>query len=230
MNWRSQLLNPADLCASFWHKMILNKDKLEKTISVAIPYTKRCKSLRNLISLKKMNKITALLLLLFFSFPLNAQSKIKWSKETKLMWTDFKGSPDEEILAYALTAYKIEIMPSDVSVDSDNNIKDYKSLTVVANFYSNLSWVHTKSDYLLTHEQIHFDIAGLYASKMRTEFEKLKKQKIANFDSYSKVYAELWAECRKTQETYDTETKHGQLVVENDNWIKKITEKIDLLE
>ncbi len=177
-----------------------------------------------------MNKVIALLLLIFFSINLNGQSKIKWSKEKKLMWSNFKDTPDEEILAYALTAYKIEILPIDVMVDSDNNIKDYESLTVVANFYSNHSWVHTKSAYLLKHEQLHFDIAGLYAYKMRAKFEKLKKQKVANFDSYSKVYAKLWAECRKTQETYDVETKHGQLLEENDSWIKKISEKINLLE
>jgi hypothetical protein len=185
-------------------------------------------SLKNLIS---MNKITALVLVIIcYSIPLNAQSKIEWSKEKKLMWSDFKGNADEDILAYALTAYKIEILPSDVSVDSDNNIKDYAALTVVANFYSNHSWVHTKSDYLLGHEQLHFDIAGLYAYKMRTEFEKLKKQNVANFDSYALVYAQLWAECRKTQEAYDDETKHGQRVEENDNWIEKISKKIDLLE
>jgi hypothetical protein len=180
-----------------------------------------------------MNKITTLLFLTtFLCLPINlkAQSTIKWSKDKKLKWPDFKGTPDEEILAYALTAYKIEILPSDLLVDSDNNIQDYESLTVVANFYSNHSWVHAKSEYLLKHEQLHFDIAGLYAHKIRAEFEKLKKQNVANFDSYTKVYAELWAECRKTQATYDYETNHGQLVEENDNWIKTITKKIDVLE
>ncbi len=180
-----------------------------------------------------MNKITALLFLtIILPFPKtqDTQSIIEWSKERRLKWSDFKGTPDEEILAYALTAYKIEILPSDVLVDENNNIQNYDLLTVVANFYSNHSWVHTKSDYLLTHEQLHFDIAALYAYKMKTEFRKLKKQKVANFDAYTKVYAELWAECRKTQATFDNETNHGQLIEENDRWIKKINEKIDKLE
>ena len=180
--------------------------------------------------MKKIATLYFLTLTTCFSINLNAQSTIKWSKDRKLTWSDFKGIPDEEILGYALTAYKIELHPSEVIVDSENNIQDYESQTIVANFYSKHSWVHTKSDYLLRHEQLHFDIAGLYAYKMQMEFEKLKKQKVANFDSYLKVYQQLWTECRKMQGEYDKETSHGQLVEENNNWIQKITKELEFLD
>lgn len=170
--------------------------------------------------------ITSLLLLISLSFSISAQNTIEWSKDKKLTWDNFKGVPNEEILAYASTAYKIEILPSDVEVDTENNIKNYESLTVVANFYCNLSWVHTKSDFLLKHEQLHFDIAGLYAYKMKLEFQKLKDQKNANFDSYLNVYKKLWAECKKTQQAYDDETNHGQRIKENEDWIKKINKEL----
>jgi hypothetical protein len=118
-----------------------------------------------------MRKITPLVLLTMFFFStstkLNAQSVISWSKETKLKWTAFKAVPDTEILGYAKTSYKIEIQPSDVLVDENDNIQNYESLTVVANFYTNHSWVFKKDIYLLSHEQLHFDIAGLYAYNMR---------------------------------------------------------------
>ncbi len=177
-----------------------------------------------------MNKITYLyflIIILSVSANSNAQSTIQWSKDKKLTWPDFKAIPNEEILAYAQTSYKIEIQPSDVVVDENNNIQNYELLTVVANFYSNHSWVYKKDDYLLLHEQLHFDIAGLYANKMRVEFEKLKKLKNANFDSYLKIYQELWAECRETQKVYDKETNHGQLVEENNSWINKITMQLN---
>jgi len=180
--------------------------------------------------MKKTTTLFLSIIILSISINLNAQSTIEWSKDRKLTWSDFKAIPDEEILGYALTSYKIEILPSDVLVDSNNNIQNYKSLTVVANFYSNYSWVHKKSDYLLSHEQLHFDIAGLYAYKIRIEFEKLKKQNIANFDYYLEIYEKLWAECRQTQKAFDKESSHGQLIEENNNWIDKITAEINNLE
>jgi hypothetical protein len=160
----------------------------------------------------------------------NAQSVIPWSKETKLKWSDFKATPNTEIIGYAQTSYKIEIQPSDVSVDHQNNIQNYESLNVVANFYTNHSWVFKKDDYLLKHEQLHFDIAGLYAKKIRLEFEKLKKNKIANFDSYLNAYKKLWSECRTIQKKYDKETKHGLQVDVNNSWIKDISSQLDKIK
>ncbi|WP_298537193.1 hypothetical protein [uncultured Algibacter sp.] len=158
---------------------------------------------------------------------LNAQSIIPWSKTTKLEWSDFKAPPNTDIIGYAQTSYKIEIQPSDVAVDENNNIQNYQSLSVVANFYTNHSWVFKKDDYLLKHEQLHFDIAGLYARKMMIEFDKLKKNKIADFDSYMSVYKSIWTECRNIQKKYDKETNHGLLVEANNSWIEEIASEIN---
>lgn len=180
-----------------------------------------------------MKKIILLCFLsMFLGIPtsLIAQNTIEWSKDRPLSWADFKATPNTEIYAFALTTYDIEIQPSDISVDEDNNIQNYEDLKVVANFYTNLSWVFKESDDLLSHEQLHFDIAALYALKMQIEFEKLKKQKVKNFDSYSEIYSSLWAECRKIQNVYDEETSHGQRIEENNNWINKITQEIESLE
>lgn len=180
--------------------------------------------------MKKIAILYFLIITLSITKNLNAQSTIEWSKDRKLMWSDFKAIPNEEILGYALTAYKIEIIPSNVLVDLNDNVQNYESLTVVANFYSEHSWVYEKNDYLLLHEQLHFDIAGLYAYKMRIEFERLKKQKDANFDSYFEVHQKLWEECRETQKAYDKETSHGQLVDENNDWINKIATELNSFE
>lgn len=166
-------------------------------------------------------------IILKYSSSISAQSIIPWSKDIKLKWDDFKATPNTEVIAYAQTSYKIEILPSDVSVDSDNNIQNYESLTVIANFYTNHSWVYKKDDYLLKHEQLHFDIAGLYAIKINNEFKKLIEQKNANFDSYYGIYQKLWAKCRNTQKMFDSETNHGQLIEENKKWIQKITNEIN---
>jgi hypothetical protein len=44
------------------------------------------------------------------------------------------------------------------------------------------------------------------------------------------VYQELWAECIKTQDAYDKETSHGQLVDKNNDWINKITAELHNFE
>ena len=176
------------------------------------------------------NTISSILIIVFFviaSTSLNAQSTITWTKDLLLKWSDFKALPDTEILAYAQTSYKIEITPSDVSVDQNNNIQNYKSLNVIANFYTNHSWVFKKDVNLLKHEQLHFDIAGLYAHKIKLEFKKLQENNIADFDAYMSAYKILWAECRALQKQYDSETNHGLITTENNRWIEAIAGQIN---
>jgi hypothetical protein len=178
--------------------------------------------------MKKLITLILLYVLIYNSTNyLSAQSIIPWSDTKKLEWSDFKAPPNTDIIGYAQTSYKIEIQPSDVAVDENNNIQNYESLSVVANFYPNHSWVFKRDDYLLKHEQLHFDIAGLYARKMSLEFNELKKKKIADFDSYMGIYKNLWAECRNVQKKYDKETNHGLLADINNNWIKEIQEQIN---
>ena len=153
-----------------------------------------------------MNPRKTIIYLLFTCFiiqTITAQDYIPWSKNRKLEWKDFQGQPTEDLFAAALTSYKIEIIPSNVIVDEGNNFKNFTKLTVEANFYKNHSWAVEKNDYLLQHEQLHFDIAELFARKMRTEFKKLQDKNIANFDTYYNVYKKLWAECRQMQKAFD---------------------------
>ncbi|NRD24666.1 DUF922 domain-containing protein [Winogradskyella litoriviva] len=178
----------------------------------------------------KIKILSLLILFLMFSSTIKSQSIIKWSKDKKLTWSDFKGPPNLDVIAYAQTAYKIEILPSNVQVDDENNIQNYTAMTAEAVFYTQESWVYEKSDYLLKHEQLHFDIAALFANKIKIAFNTLIKAKNANFDSYLEVYQKLWAKCLETQKKYDTETQHGQLVKENDEWIERINNEINSIE
>lgn len=180
-----------------------------------------------------MNIIFKLLILvLCFGFLTKSQAKsiIEWSKDYKLKWSDFKAEADTTILAFANTVYKIEILPTNVAVDSNNHIQNYEALTAVAQFYAKLSWVYEEDDNLLKHEQLHFDIAELYARKLRSEFEKLKQEKIANFNAYSTAYNKLWAECKALQMKYDSETNHGILREENQKWENDILNKLNSIK
>ncbi|WP_106792391.1 DUF922 domain-containing protein [Aquimarina sp. Aq78] len=164
-----------------------------------------------------------ILVLLIISSNLIAQEEsnkniVEWKSDRKLLWSDFIAEPNTDIFAFALTSYKIEIFPTDVMVDENNNIQNYKDLHLNALFYKNHSWVIKKTEKLLQHEQLHFDIAELFARKMRQKFEELKVQNIADYDSYMSVYTMLWKKCRKMQNDYDEKTNHGIKEAINSQW------------
>jgi len=182
-----------------------------------------------------------IVILIFYLFVSQSQSQksnyLAWNKERPLLWSDFKGVyEDTGTLAQAKTTYKIEIEPLEVLVDESDNIQNYLDMDVETRFYPEKSWVQESSDLvvitdnLLQHEQLHFDIAELYARKMRYEFSKLKKAKIRDFDAYQNVWTRLWKECRAVQKKFDFETNHGIEDAESIAWTVRIKEQLKTYE
>ncbi len=151
---------------------------------------------------------------------------IVWNHNEKLEWKDFTGILAPNLFGNALTSYKIEIVPENVLVDAEDNIQGYENLTVIAKFYKDKSWTISQTEDLLAHEQLHFDIAELYARRIRKKFSELKNIKEKRFSVYALAYEHLWQECRQYQKTYDSETKNGILKEENVIWINKIKQEI----
>ncbi len=147
---------------------------------------------------------------------------IPWNKSQKLKWKDFLGTLDPDIFAYALTSYKIDIIPESVAVDNNDNILNYKTLSVTANFYKKQSWSVSQDLNLLNHEQLHFDIAELFARKIRKRFSELKTIEEKRFSVYWNEYSKLWKDCRAFQKQYDIETNHGAKLDENKKWAENI--------
>jgi len=154
-------------------------------------------------------------------------SILEWNPKHGLSWSDFLGKPNEDVFGYAMTSYKIEIIPSDVLVDENDRIRGYENLSVKANFYKYHSWTIDRNNQLLQHEQLHFDIAELFARKMRKEFRKSQANKDAKFDTYLKHHNLFWKECRQYQIKYDNETRHGLEEEINKKWIIKINEELE---
>jgi hypothetical protein len=160
----------------------------------------------------------------------NNQSTLIWDSSRKLQWTDFKGHVDPNKFGSAMTSHKIEIKPTNVMVDENDNIQGYQKMTVEAQFFMNKSWTATSSQHILSHEQLHFDIAELYARKIRQRFEEFKTNGIASFSKYQECYNLFWKESRNVQKRYDEETKHGQNKLKNKNWAIKIARQLDELK
>ena len=174
-----------------------------------------------------MRTLILLILITFNCFSqtesyVQSDSIISWNKNAELQWNDFLGEPDFSVFAYANTAYKIDFYPNEVLVDVNNDIVNYQNLNVIANFYKKHSWSISNDQGLLRHERLHFDIAELFARKIRKRFFELKSTSEKNYDVYFSEYQKLWAELRTFQKLYDKETKHGANIESNALWINKI--------
>ncbi|UJH92241.1 DUF922 domain-containing Zn-dependent protease [Antarcticibacterium sp. 1MA-6-2] len=90
----------------------------------------------------------------------------------------------------------------------------------------------SKSDYLLSHEQLHFDITELHARKLRKHLSHLsidqlsKKPKEVLNSFYTKVEKERAA----MQLQYDRETKHSLNKEAEAKWQLFVKEELQKLE
>ena len=113
----------------------------------------------------------------------NQSNLIEWNAERKLTWEDFKAQPDKTSTNAALTSSSINIEFGYTNTGLKYNIK--------CRFDKNLSWGRIKNDYILAHEQGHFDIAEKVGEEATSVFQKiglLKKTDIKNEDKENRAY------------------------------------------
>ncbi len=176
--------------------------------------------------------------ILFCFVQLHAQPKtiktpdsvIPWNASLQLKWIDFEGTANKNLFGRALTSYKIDVIPENVLVDEDDNIQGYERLTVQARFYKKQSWTTTKVNSILAHEQLHFDIAELFARKIRQRFMDLKKGNQRKFSAYWEAYSLFWKQCRIYQKRFDAETNHGRNTNASIIWAERISGELNLLQ
>jgi len=149
------------------------------------------------------------IVLICFLFSVEAFSqKISWKEDRKLKWENFqspvsrKGNPD--VVAYTNCGWEYTVVKS-------SNPKAAVEFNIQTIFNEDKSWKDAKkiNDYYLLHEQKHFDIAELFARKLRKEVkEKIKTS--SDFDKYFKeIYSTISNDYRNFQITYDKVTEHG---------------------
>jgi len=145
-------------------------------------------------------------LLLCFS-SLNNEDTVLWQEDLKLSWSDFKGKQNVESNAVAVTAsgitfsYKVRKANSKV-IEVTPNVK--------AHFYPKKSWVKLElaDDYILAHEQLHFDITELHVRKLKKQISALKVTK--NIGSIlDRLLHNINNELSKMQNQYDSESNNS---------------------
>ncbi|WP_223032366.1 hypothetical protein [Hanstruepera marina] len=161
----------------------------------------------------------------------NSENVLQWQDGYSLRVEDFQ-KPRKANDSYSHTAYKIEFYPSEVLVDANDYIQGYEDLTVVAEFHKDKS--HFDPDYeaeYLPFEQLTFDIAELYARKIRKRFEELKEKKERRFSMYNYEYGLLWKACLEYQSEFSKATNHGwESKNEISEWRNKINQELKELQ
>ncbi len=149
-----------------------------------------------------------LIAFMFFSPSEYDPEKIQWSETRRLNWGDFKGTPNRGDDFVASTNSGISFSYSIGSRNGEFNF----NYTVLSNFYPKQSWYkpETASEYILKHEQTHFDISELHARKLRKKLATI----VADDNIKSKVdklYTETEQERRAMQREYDRESNHSKI-------------------
>lgn len=160
-----------------------------------------------------LQKLFLVLLPLFWT-PKIETDFIEWSPSRKLSWADFKGSPNPSSSNVALT---------NSSINAEFGFNNSKLIhTIKCRFSKSLSWVRVKTDYILNHEQGHFDIAEIHARILHKELQEYEfNAKTVNKD-INRIYEEVMKLHVTTQKNYDLQTNHSIDTAKQGEWDRKI--------
>lgn len=102
---------------------------------------------------------------------------------------------------------------------------------IEALFIKSKSYITKYSEYVLRHEQIHFDICELYARVLRQRFSEINFKSVKNLQSEStKLYNKVTSELYKEQDKYDKDTEHGLNSAKQKVWEEAIQNRLKELD
>ena len=148
-----------------------------------------------------------LLVLLLISNAVWSQ-RIEWKKDKKLGWSNFKSKINnqrgKDIVAYTHCGWVYSVVKS-------SNPRGAAKVTIETIFNEDKSWKDDKriNDYVLNHEQKHFDVAEIFARKIRKEIiDNIKTT--GDYEKYfQKMYSRIVKDYKNFQALYDGVTEHG---------------------
>ncbi|WP_185152635.1 DUF922 domain-containing protein [Fulvivirga aurantia] len=143
---------------------------------------------------------------------------IMWNASNKLQWSDFEATNDDSRFGDAGTAVKIVAKPY--------YEKRRLYYNVFALFNKKKSWASDVNDRLLAHEQLHFDLAEVYARKIRKKVAELRRSKVKDLKIYNKAVKKILEESNQADELYDHQTLHGALPKNQITWEKKVARQL----
>ena len=170
------------------------------------------------------------------SFSFVKDDFILWQENKKLKIQDFKAENNDTIKVNrkqflgATSAIRIEYS------SFQRNKNSVPNFSIKTYFDPNESWMLLKNDYVLQHEQIHFDLTELYARKMRKSVESLRQKNVTNISIYRKKIQHWNVMKEKASNQFDADNqdyyiKIGQKILFQKNpkqeaWKKKVDREL----
>ena len=161
---------------------------------------------------------------LFFLDSKTIAQQILWRSDCHLSSDDFNGKKPRKSRWDAVTVTQLHY-----TLRAD--CKDSIAVKVTCMFDTKKSWKKYKklNPYLLKHEQTHFDIAELYARKLRQDLKKYLLTKDNHFNPEWKLQYILLRNNhgnRHTQKKYDRQTRHSGRRIKQREWNTKIADEL----
>jgi hypothetical protein len=143
---------------------------------------------------------------------------IPWQEERLLSWDDFKGPIKHNTDAVASTSTSLGIAYQIL----DGNLV----YQITCNFSKHSSWGSLKTDYILAHEQAHFDITEIYARKLHQALSNYKLDRMNYQRDIGKIYNEIVEGKEAMQKAYDGESDHSRKRKTQMEWLEKIDQQL----
>lgn len=139
---------------------------------------------------------------------------IPWIASRRLTWDDFQCEPKRNTDAVASTSTSLGI---------SYRIKNSKlSYEVTCNFSKVKSWGLIKTNYILAHEQAHFDITEIFARRLHQALQDFIFNSNNFTSGINSIYQRIVDEKEAFQQAYDRETDHSRKKPEQLLWLLKI--------
>jgi len=151
-------------------------------------------------------------------------NNIVYDQQRKLTIEDFKGRPEDNSAAVAITNSGFMFKAGYRS----SNGKATLAISVYCSFDKQLSWMKekAKNDYILTHEQHHFDISYISTLLFMKKLKQIKFNEDGYMEQLKAAYKEAVKNMEALQNKYDTETNNGILKDKQADWNKKIDQQL----
>ncbi|WP_237144406.1 DUF922 domain-containing protein [Pontibacter pamirensis] len=147
--------------------------------------------------------------------------QVIWSANRRLSWEDFRGQPDDGNPHHALTAANLA-----VNANCKNQGFTYEVNCV---FLPTESWTkNKKSQQLLKHEQLHFDLTEVHARLLRRELQKLNCTNLK--EELNGTVSRAFTKWKADQDAFDIASKHGVNAERERQWAATIAQRLRALE
>jgi hypothetical protein len=152
-----------------------------------------------------------------------SQDTLHWSADRHLTWDDFQGKPESNTRFGAITnaVVRYSLTANDDSFQA----------RVICFFKKSSSWSKYKQDEaLLSHEQGHFDIAELFARKLRKAISQYSFNYSTVGSDIEKLFVNVKKERARMDSLYDKETNLSMNIEQQRLWSKKIRAALKQLD